>query len=221
MHVPASRLGLDVGVDVVGRKRRLRGVVDEVVQEDLAREHGQIRQHDSRPGHADHVAEVRAGPHPDVLERVGEGAATLGHALADRGEARLEQDDVGRGTGDVRGVVDADAHVGHMQSRRVIDAVAHVADDVPRLAQGADDLELLVGIDAGKDRGARRAGHQRGVGQPAHLVAGQDFVDLETDEARDVAGHQVIVAGDDLERDSLGRQCRDRRADVRLGRVAE
>jgi hypothetical protein len=36
-----------------------------------------------------------------------------------------------------------------------------------------------------------------------------------------VAGHQVVVAGDDLEGDALVRQRRDRLADVRLGRVAE
>ena len=47
----------------------------------------------------------------------------------DGGQARLQEDDVGRRPRHVGGVVDADAHVRDVERRRVVDAVAEVAHD--------------------------------------------------------------------------------------------
>jgi len=103
----------------------------------------------------------------------------------------------------------------------VVDAVAHVAHDVSGLAQRSDHLELLVRIDASEDRGFGRARDQRGGGHPAHLVAGQDAIDLQSNQSGDMAGNEIVCAGDDLEGDPLVRQRNDRFVDVRLGRIAE
>ncbi len=63
----------------------------------------------------------------------------------------LQQHDVGRLLGHVHGAVDGDADVRRVQGRGVVDAVAHVADHVPALAQRQDDALLLVRLDLGED----------------------------------------------------------------------
>ena len=59
------------------------------------------------------------------------------------------------------------------------------------------------------------------MAQAPHLIAGEDAVDGQADLARDVAGHEVVVAGHDLEGHAVPRQLRDGLADPGLGRVAE
>ena len=210
-----------VRIDGVGRDRRLRRVVDEVVEQDLAGRHRQEGQQQRRPGHAQHVAEVGAGPHPDVLEGVGERAPAFDHAPADRREARLEQDDVGRRARHVGRVVHADPHVRRVQRRRVVDAVAEVADDRPASCSARITWSFWSGSTPGEDRRPPRPGDERGMREAPHLLAGQDALDGQPDLAGDVARHQLVVAGDDLEGDALARQLGDRLADSRLGRVAE
>ena len=83
-------------IDVVGGDADLRDVVEEVVQQDLRRQHRQERQEERRRGHAEHVAEVRARPHHDVLHDVGEAAPPLDDAVVQDGEVLLEQDDLRR-----------------------------------------------------------------------------------------------------------------------------
>jgi hypothetical protein len=58
MDVPVRRDGLHIGIDGVSGDGGLRGVVDQVVEQDLARRHRQERQQQCRSGHAQHVPEV-------------------------------------------------------------------------------------------------------------------------------------------------------------------
>ena len=129
-----------------------REVVEQVVGQDLDRGHRQERHEDARPQHAEHVAEVAAGPHADVLEDVGEDLAPLEHALLQHQQVFLQQDHVRRFLGDVDGGVDADAHVGGAEGRGVVDAVAHEPDGVLARLQGLDDPLLVRGRDAGEQR---------------------------------------------------------------------
>ena len=117
-------------------------VVEQVVQQDLDRQHRQERQEQRGAGHAEHVAEVRAGAHQDVLHDVAERAPALEHAVVQHRKVVLEQDDVGRLLGDVGGAVDRDADVGGVQRRRIVDAVAEEADDVAAPLQRQDDPVL-------------------------------------------------------------------------------
>ena len=68
-------------------------------------------------------------------------------------QAVLQQDDVGGFLGDVHRAVDRDAHVGGLEGRGVVDAVAHEAHHVPVLLQGADDALLVGRRELGKDGG--------------------------------------------------------------------
>ena len=69
-------------------------------------------------------------------------------------QALFQQNDVGRLLGDIDGGIDGDAHVGRVQRGRVVDAVAHEADDVPLVLERPDDPLLVRGREARKDVGA-------------------------------------------------------------------
>ena len=68
-------------IDVIERDRDLGHVVDQVVEQDLDRQHRQERQDQRGSGHAEHVAEIRACTHQDifghVLDRAAPGRARL------------------------------------------------------------------------------------------------------------------------------------------------
>ena len=87
-------------------------------------------------GHGDHVAEIGAGGDGDVLHRVGEGPAAVVHAAQQDAQIALEQDHVGGLARHIHRAVDGNADVGLMQRRRIVDAVAEIADDMAALAQG-------------------------------------------------------------------------------------
>jgi Double zinc ribbon len=132
-------------VDVVGGDRDLGEIVEEVVEQDLRRQHRQERQEEERARHAEHVAKVRAGPHQQVLHHVAEGPPALKNSGVEDAEVALEQDDVGSVLGDVDGGRDGHADVRGVDGRRVVDAVAQEADDVVATLEGEDDAVLLRG----------------------------------------------------------------------------
>src|SRR5262249_43032950 len=67
-------------VDFVSRDRYLRQIIEEVVEQNLRRQHRQKRQKHRRGGHAEHVAEVRTRSHQKVLHDVAERLASLNDA---------------------------------------------------------------------------------------------------------------------------------------------
>ena len=156
-----------LGVDAVGRDRHLPDVVEQVVEQDLRRQHRQERQEQRRAGGAEHVAEVRRGRHQHVLERVGEDAPALHDAVGEHAEVLVEQHDVGGVLGDVGGGVDGDADVGGMQRDGVVDAVAEERDVDARAPRDLDEPRLLVGADAREDRRVGDGGGERVVVEAA------------------------------------------------------
>ena len=122
--VPSPRHRQVFRVDVVGRDGRLRKVVEQVVGEHLDRRHRQERQDDAGAEHAEHVAEIGARAHLDVLRDVAEDFAALENAIAEYGQALLEQDDVRSILGDVDGAVHRYADIRGLQGRSVVDAIA-------------------------------------------------------------------------------------------------
>ena len=88
-------------------------------------------------------------------------------------QVAAEQDDVGALAGDVHRLLDRDADIGRMQGRRIVDAVAEIADRVAGPLQGADDPLLLLRIDFDEEIGARREMPQRLVLQRRELLAGE------------------------------------------------
>src|ERR1035437_6793783 len=64
-------------INIVAGDTDLGNVIEEIVQQYLSRQHGQEWQEQRCPSHAEHVAEVRARAHDDVLHDVGKGAPSF------------------------------------------------------------------------------------------------------------------------------------------------
>ena len=112
-------------------------------------------------------------------------------------------------------------HVGGVQGRGVVDAVAHEAHDVAGLAQGEDDALLLVGLHFGKDLGSGDLMAQRLVAHLAHFRPGEQAGRGQAHLAGDVGRHQGVVAGDDLQGNPEFLHLPDDFGDPRLGRIID
>ena len=115
--------------------------------------------------------------------------------------------------------VDGDAHVGGPQGGRIVDAVAQEADDVPLALQSADHPLLVGRREAGEERGLLGRLGQFGVRHGFHLGAQQHAIRRQPDFLADLAADQLVVAGEDLDRDAVVLQRRDGRGRGILGRV--
>ena len=99
-------------------------------------------------------------------------------------QAGLPENDVGGLARHVGGRHHRDADVRGVQRRRVVDAVAHVADDVAAPLQREDDPVLLRRRDAREDRRLLRQMAERRVVDPRDVVAGDDLPIVERRSAR-------------------------------------
>ncbi len=169
----------------------------------------------------DHVAEIGAGGDADIFQRVGEGAPAVLDAGAERIEVAPQQNDVGALAGDIDGLVHRDADVGFVERRRIVDAVAEIADGVPGPLQRAHDALLLLRIDLGEDVGALGAMPQRLVIEMIEALAGEKRMGLEPDRLGDMGGDVTVVAGDDLDADAEAVEIRERGHDLGLDRIEE
>ena len=219
--VPALRPFDPLRIDIVAGDRDRGHVGEEVVQQDLLGRQRQERQQRRRQRHADHVAEVRAGGDRDVFQRVGEGPPAVLDAGAQHVQVAAQQDDVGALAGDIHGLLDGDADVGRMQGRRIVDAVAEIADGVAGPLQGADDPLLLLRVDLDEEIGPRREVPQRLVLERRELFAGEHRLGVEADGLRQMRRHVAIVAADHLDADAEPVEVVDRALRIRLGRVVE
>ena len=133
----------------------------------------------------------------------------------------LEQDQIGRRARDIGGAVDRDPDVGGVQRRRIVDAVAHEADDMAEPLQRQQDPKLLLRVDAAEQVDPRQLSDQRLLREMRQRVAGQHSGDRHADLGEDVAGHQFVVAGQHLHGDTRGRHRLDRRAGACFRRIEE
>ena len=209
-------------VDVVGRDRHLAAVVEQVVEQDLRRQHRQEAQEQRRGAGAEHVPEVRRRAHQHVLDRVGEDAPALDDAVGEDVEVLVEQDDVGGVLGDVGRGLDGDADVGVVQRDGVVDAVAEEADVAPSARWALMIRDFCSGVDAREDRRLRQRGGElarRRGGRAAAPVSVPATV--EADVGADLLRDAVVVAGDDLDLDVEAPEAVERLARVGLGPVDE
>ena len=222
LDVPVRGAGEQLGVDEVGGDGHLAGVVEEVVEQDLAREHGQERQERGGDRGAEHVPEVRRRAHEHVLDRVRERAASFADAVGEHAEVLLEQDDVGGVLGDVGGGLDGDPDVGGVERDGVVDAVAEERDVAVGGAVRADEPGLLLGTDPGEDRrvdDAASAARRRRARRSRRRSSWPR--DVEAEVATDLLGDDGVVAGDDLDGDAELGEPLERRGGVELGLVEE
>src|SRR5439155_8710179 len=94
-YVPALGLVQKTVIDAVGRDGDLGQVVEQIVQQDLGRQHGQEAEEGGSGCHAQHVPKVGAGAHQQVLHDVAEGPSPFDDAGVECAQAVLEQNDVG------------------------------------------------------------------------------------------------------------------------------
>lgn len=144
-----------------------------------------------------------------------------GDPLDQDAQVVLEQHDLRRFLGHIHGAVHGDAHVGHMEGRGVVDAVAQESDHVAALAQGQDDALLLVRLDLGEYLGALRPLGERPVAQLPQLGAGDHLGRRDADLAGQVDGDARVVSRDQLEPDAGGGEVGEGLPDLWLGRVEE
>jgi hypothetical protein len=123
MLLMSQRRGDVVLVDIVGRDRGLREIVEQVVGEHLDRQHRQKGQKQARAEHAEHVAEIGARAHLDVFGDVGEDFSAFGDALLQHEQALFQNDDVGWLLCDIDRRIDRDADIGRLHCRTVVDAI--------------------------------------------------------------------------------------------------
>ena len=71
-----------------------------------------------------------------------------------------------------------------MQGRRIVDAVAEIADRMSGPLQGADDALLLLGIDLDEEIGARRECHSASSLSFVSCLAGHHRLRIEPDRSR-------------------------------------
>ena len=81
LDVPALWFLYECSIHVVSRNRHLGKVVEEVVEQDLCRQHGQERQEDKGTGHTEHIPKVWTGPHQQVLHDIPERLTAFNDAL--------------------------------------------------------------------------------------------------------------------------------------------
>ena len=193
-------------VDTVERDADLREVVEQVLHQQVQRQHRQERQEGAGHQHRQHVAEVGAGRHADVLQQVAEGGAALHHAFVQHHQALLQQDDVGRLLGDVHGRIHRDAQVGRAQRRRVVDAVAHEAHHMALGAQRAHDALFVQRAQLGEDLVRLDCRGQFGIAHGLHLVAQQRLPLWQAHLGAHLRSHLRVVAREHLDRHPMGRQ---------------
>ncbi len=221
--VPRRRTREHLLVDVVGRDRHLARVVQQVVEQDLRREHRQEREECRRGRGAEHVPEVRRRRHQHVLDGVGEDATPLDDPVGQHAEVLVEQDDVGRVLRDVGAGVDGDADVGVVRARpRRSRRRRGTPRRRPRARCDADDARLRLGADACE--------HRRPVDRVAEL-ARRPSRRPDRRSARPAPSrprsrahlHRDLeaVAGDHLDDDAEPGESRQRRCGVGLGPVDE
>ncbi|MNT01745.1 hypothetical protein D3C72_1362250 [compost metagenome] len=136
----------------------------------MHRQHRQERNERTGDQHREHVAEVGAGGHLDVLEHVGEGAPPFEYALLQHHQALFQEDDVGGFLGDVHRTVHGYTDVGGAQGWSVVDAVTHETDHMAVAFEDAHDALLVRRRQFGEDVGGLYGNRQFGIAHAFNVV---------------------------------------------------
>ena len=125
-------------------------------------------------------------------------------------EAGLDQDDVRGLPRDIGRAHHRNPHVGGVQGRGVVDAVAQKAHHVPAALQCEDDAILLPGRYAREDR--RLLGHvtERRIVETVELIARDDGLVADADLPTDMTRDDIAVAREDLDLHAVRLELRER-----------
>ena len=187
----------------------------------MDRQHRQERQEGARDEHAEHVPEVRARGHLDVLDRVAERLPPFDYSFLKHHQALLEENDVGRLLGDIDRRIHGDTDIRLAQCAGVVDAVAHEADGVTAGAERADDPDLVIRRELREHDMCVGNLAERRIVEASDFAAEDDVADREPHVLADFARHQVIVAGEDLHDDAVVSERLDGRCRALFWRIEE
>ena len=95
-------------------------------------------------------------------------------------------------------VATGDSHIRRMQRRSVVDAVAHVADDVSAMFEREDDAKFLHGRDARKDGGFLGHVAKRRVAHLVEFASEDGRTGFQAHLRANVLGDQLIVSRQNL-----------------------
>ena len=127
--------------------------------------------------------------HQDVFGHVLNRAAPVDHGFAHHRKVVLEQDQVGGRARDIGGAIDRDPDIRGVQRRRIVDAVAHEADDMAEPLQRQQYPMLLLRVDPAEQVDPRQLPDQRLLGELRQRIAGKHPGDRHPDLGKDMARH--------------------------------
>ena len=187
----------------------------------MHRQHRQKRNKRTGDQHREHIAEVRAGRHLDVLEHVGEGAAPLQDALLQHHQAFFQQDDIGRLLGDVHRTVHRNPDIRRAQCRGIVDPVAHKAHHVAVGLEQAHDALLVRRREPGEHVGGFHSHRQIGIAHTLNVIAHQQTLLLQAHLPADFGRNQFVIARKNFYCDPVLGQGFECGCGAFLGRVQE
>src|SRR5271165_6444786 len=218
-NVPALRFLQVSLVNVVGGDGDLGQVVKQVVQQDLRGQHGQERQEERSSRHAEHIAKVRTGAHQQVLHDVAEGFASLDDAVMQDPQAGLHENNVGSLASHVSCAGYGDTDIGRIQRWRVVDAVTHEPHRMAVVFEGEENAVFLYRRNAREDVRLLDVVRQRRIRHPVQIFARNHLAGIDAYLCADVAGHAIVVTGDDLDFDPILLQGSQNLRSVRQRRI--
>src|SRR4030095_10659719 len=123
-----------------------------IVQKNLRGQHREEWEKERCSRHAEHVSEVRAGVHQQILQDVSGSPSALDDSAVKNAKSGAQENDVGCVAGDIYRSPNRNADISRMQRWCVIDAVTNVANHVTALPQRTQNAQLLYRCDASKHR---------------------------------------------------------------------
>ena len=189
-------------VDAVGGDRQLRGVVEQVVQQDLAGQHRQERQQRRGRRRAEHVAEIAGGPHQHVLDGVGEDPPALGDTGRQHPEILLQQHHVGGVLGHIGRGVDGDPTSAACSASASLTPSPRKPTDRPVRRSDVINRAFCSGETRAKIVWFCAAACEFVVIHPLQLGTGDGALGHQTQFGTNLFGDPGIVAGGDLDLDA-------------------
>ena len=122
----------------------------------------------------------------------------MDHSFAHHRKIVLQKDQIGGRTRDIGGTVDRDAGIRSVQRRSIVNAVTHEADDMAEPLQRQQYPKLLLRVDPTEQVDPWQLSDQRLLLEMRQRVTGEHTGDRYADFSENVAGSELVVAGQHL-----------------------
>src|SRR5690625_2482413 len=110
--------------------RGLRNVVQQILDKDLYRKHGQKRKQRTRSDDAEYISKITADRHFDVFDDVPESFPTIKNSFVQDHQIFFKEDDIRAFFRDIDCIVDGDSHICFFQGGGIIDSIPQYTDGV-------------------------------------------------------------------------------------------